>query len=58
MASFLGTHVPVDCPVCSEEVKIPIREMGVTNNVITVGLNMAPLHEHVANGHQSTQEAP
>jgi hypothetical protein len=57
MASLLGSHVPIDCPVCPEQVEIPLHQLDVSNGVVTVSLDFAPLHEHVAAGHKTSEEA-
>ncbi|NUR01358.1 MAG: hypothetical protein HOY79_33985 [Streptomyces sp.] len=47
MAS-LGTHVPVECPVCDEPVRLPIADVSTSRSALTVQIDTAPLHAHVA----------
>lgn len=59
MASLLGSHVTISCPICPEQVDIPIQERGVDfgqhPRVVTVTLDPSPLHEHVATTHRTTE---
>jgi hypothetical protein len=36
MASLLGGHVPIDCPVCPDQVDVPIRQVGGDGEIETV----------------------
>lgn len=59
MASFLGSHVTIDCPICPAPVDIPIHEQGLDTtrhpHVVTVALDFSQLHEHVATTHRKTE---
>ncbi|MFI5814836.1 hypothetical protein ACIA7S_28255 [Streptomyces sp. NPDC051643] len=55
MASPLGTHIPVDCPVCADEVQLPVLKSRRDGLVITVTFDTEPLHDHI-DTHEPTRE--
>ncbi|MFF1284290.1 hypothetical protein ACFVY4_26560 [Streptomyces sp. NPDC058299] len=56
MASPLGTHVPVDCPLCDSSVNIPVTETGRDGTLLTVTLDLGVLRQHVTTAHQRAGE--
>jgi len=55
MAS-LGSSVRVPCPSCQEPTTVPVAAGGREGNVLTVTIDLGPLHAHVAAAHRTPQE--
>ncbi|MGR3875796.1 hypothetical protein ACUXZZ_45505 (plasmid) [Streptomyces graminifolii] len=59
MASRLGSHVTIDCPICPEPVDLPLQDHGVDfsqhPHVVNLTLDVRPLHDHVAATHRKTE---
>jgi hypothetical protein len=59
MASLLGSHLTIPCPICTTPVDILLQERGVDfgrhPHVVTVSLDFGPLHDHVATTHRKTE---
>lgn len=57
MASVVGTHIPVECPVCRDLVDVPVTETGRDGSLITCVIGMGPFRDHIAN-HKPAGETP
>ncbi|MFG3287271.1 hypothetical protein ACGF3G_00405 [Streptomyces sp. NPDC048179] len=65
MAALLGTHVPIDCPVCPDTVvDVPVRETAVgpgeteagtiPDLVVTISVDLSSWRRHIADAHTAT----
>jgi hypothetical protein len=53
MAS-LGTHVPIDCPVCPDRVDVPVKEVAGDEPgdlVLTIEVDLGAWRKHIAAVH-------
>lgn len=50
MAS-LGSSIPVDCPICTDAVDIPMQEIAREGTVLTVTIDVGVLGQHIATAH-------
>ncbi|MFE5037176.1 hypothetical protein [Streptomyces sp. NPDC056683] len=64
MAALLGTHVPIDCPVCPDTViDVPVKETvgpgdtpadGVPDLVLTLSVDLTAWRRHIVAAHAAT----
>ncbi|GAA2732286.1 hypothetical protein [Streptomyces nogalater] len=58
MASLLGTHVPIDCPICPDHVAVPVKEAaGAGPGDLVVEIDLTAWREHVATVHTAARRA-
>jgi hypothetical protein len=62
MASLLGTHVPIDCPCCPDQVDVPIKQTDVKGGapddyVVTIEVDLSAWRKHIEAAHTATRRA-
>jgi hypothetical protein len=57
MASPLGTHVSIDCPLCPDQVNVPVTPADGDDNVLTVSIDFGAWRDHIAATHTRRKTA-